>query len=231
MKLFLFAGVVLIGLGASSALGADDGVVEIFNGRDLVGWAGGVTNGTYAVDSDGTLKCIGRLGWKWRQPRNIWTTREYTNFIFRFECRLTAQANHGIGIRCPEGDYITSRGMEIQILEDESTQHFQVKRKLAPYNLNASIYGVVAARRQSYERGFLKPLGEWNEYEIRADGPKVTVKVNGETVVETDLSKLSATGGTPDGKPHPGIRRIGGHLTLCWHNDDVWFRNLRIKEL
>ena len=203
----------------------------VFNGRDFSGWAGGVTNGTHLVEADGSLKCVGGLGWKWPQPRNIWTVREYTNFVLRFECKLTARANNGIGIRAPGADYITSSGMEMQILEDESTDFFQNVRKIKDYSLNASIYGVAAARRQSYAKGYLKPLGEWNSYEIRADGSKVSVTLNGEKVVDVDLSAISSKGGTPDGKPHPGIRNVGGHICLCWHNDVVWFRNMRIKEL
>jgi len=151
--------------------------------------------------------------------------------VLRFECKLTARANNGIGIRSPGSDYITSSGMEMQILEDETTDFFQNTRKIPDYSLNASIYGVVAARRQSGAKGYLKPIGEWNSYEIRADGSRIGVTLNGEKVVDADLSTISSKGGTPDGKPHPGIRNVGGHICLCWHNDVVWFRNMRIKEL
>lgn len=211
--------------------GTDSGFVPLFNGRDFSGWTGGCTNGFFAVDSDGTLKCVGRLGWKKKGPRNIWTVREYTNFVMRFSFKFTPKTNNGIGIRAPGGDYITSSGMEIQLLEDESTTHFQDKRKIKDYSLNASIYGVAAAKRISRYKGYLKPVGDWNEGEITADGPRVKVAVNGETVVDVDLSKISHKGGTPDGKPHPGIRRKSGHVSICWHNDTMWFRDMRIKEL
>ena len=211
--------------------GDDGGFCSLFNGRDFSGWCGGWTNGTHTVEPDGSVKCVNGLGWKWPQPRNIWTEREYTNFVLRFECRLTARANNGIGIRAPGADYVTTSGMEIQILEDESDSFFQETRKIPDYSLNASIYGIAAAKRKSRAKGFLKPLGEWNGYEIRAEGPRVSVALNGEKVVDEDLSKISDKGGTPDGKPHPGIRREGGHISLCWHNDAVWFRNMRIREL
>ena len=216
---------------ASAAYGTESGFVPLFNGRDFLGWDGGWTNGFYSVEEDGSIKCVGGKGWNSPKPRNIWTTREYTNFVLRFECKLTARANNGIGIRSPGSDYITSSGMEMQILEDESTDFFQNVRKIKDYSLNASIYGVAAARRRSYAKGYLKPLGEWNSYEIQVDGSKVRVTLNGEKVVDVDLSAISSRGGTPDGKPHPGIRNVGGHIVLCWHNDVVWFRNMRIKEL
>lgn len=215
----------------TAVCGTDSGFVPLFNGRDFSGWTGGCTNGFFSVDSDGTLKCVGNLGWKKKGPRNIWTVREYTNFVMRFSFKFTPKTNNGIGIRAPGGDYITSSGMEIQLLEDESTTHFQDKRKIKDYSLNASIYGVAAAKRISRYKGYLKPVGEWNEGEITADGPRVKVAVNGETVVDVDLSKISHKGGTPDGKPHPGIRRKSGHVSICWHNDTMWFRDMRIKEL
>ena len=215
----------------SAASGTESGFVPLFNGRDFSGWEGSWTNGYHVAEADGTLKCVGGFGWRGKAKRNIWTSREYTNFVLRFSFRLTARANNGIGIRAPAGDYVTSSGMEIQILEDESSNFFQEKRNIPDYSLNASIYGIAAAKRQSRAKGYLRPLGEWNEEEIRADGSHVTVTLNGVRVTDVDLSTLSPKGGTPDGKPHPGIRQKGGHICLCWHNDTMWFKNLRIKEL
>ncbi len=216
---------------AIAASGTEYGFMPLFNGHDFSGWEGSWTNGYHVVDPDGTLKCVGGFGWSKKTKRNIWTSREYTNFVLRFSFKLTARANNGIGIRAPAGDYVTSSGMEIQILEDETTDFFQKKRNIPDYSLNASIYGVAAAKRQSRAKGYLKPLGEWNEEEIRADGSRVMVTLNGERVVDVDLATLSPDGGTPDGKRHPGIRNKGGRICLCWHNDTMWFRDLRIKEL
>lgn len=229
-----FRVLILLGIATFCMAGncaVEDGFLSIFNGRDFTGWRGGHTNGFFAVEGDGTLRCVGKLGWNRKGPRNIWTVREYTNFVLRFSFKFTPKTNNGIGIRAPGGDYITSSGMEVQLLEDESTTHFQDKRNIPDYSLNASIYGVASAKRQSRYKGYLKPVGEWNEGEIIADGSRVKVSINGENVVDVDLAKLSPKGGTPDGKPHPGIRRKSGHISICWHNDTMWFRDMRIKEL
>jgi hypothetical protein len=87
------------------------------------------------------------------------------------------------------------------------------------------VYGIVAAKT-----GFLKPTGEWNREEIIANGRHITVILNGETIVDADLDKASANG-TIDGKVHPGLKRDKGHICFCGHGAEVWFRNLRIKEL
>ena len=153
-----FRVLILLGIATFCMAGCcaiEDGFSSIFNGRDFTGWHGGHTNGFFAVDGDGTLRCAGKLGWNKKGPRNIWTVREYTNFVLRFSFKFTPKTNNGIGIRAPGGDYITSSGMEVQLLEDESTTHFQDKRKIPDYSLNASIYGIAAAKRQSRHKGYL----------------------------------------------------------------------------
>jgi hypothetical protein len=56
------------------------------------------------------------------------------------------------------------------------------------------------------------------------------VILNGETIVDADIAKASENG-TLDGKDHPGLKRESGHICFCGHGAEVWFRNLRIKEL
>ena len=194
----------------------DEGFVPLFNGRDLTGWAGATMMYGVSEDEPGVLQCFPKRKCPKGVRGDLWTTRSFTNFVLRFSFKFTPKTNNGIGIRAPGGDYITSSGMEVQLLEDESTTHFQDKRKIPDYSLNASIYGIAAAKRQSRYKGYLKPVGEWNEGEISAEGSRVRVAMNGVNVVDTDLAEISAKGGTPDGKPHPGIRRKSGHVSICW---------------
>jgi hypothetical protein len=119
-----------------------------------------------------------------------------------------------------EGDAAYA-GMEIQVLEDGSPVYWD----LQPYQYHGSIYGVVPARR-----GVLNPVGEWNAEEIRVLGRRVTVVVNGVTVVDADLDEASA-GGTMDHRDHPGLARTSGHVGFLGHGSIVEFRNVRIKEI
>jgi hypothetical protein len=119
-----------------------------------------------------------------------------------------------------EGDAAYA-GMEIQVLEDGSPVYWD----LQPYQYHGSIYGVVPARR-----GVLKPVGEWNAEEITVKGRRVTVVVNGVTVVDADLDEASA-GGTMDHRDHPGLARTSGHVGFLGHRSIVEFRNVRIKEI
>ena len=209
---------------------SEEGFRPLFNGKDFSGWKGATTNGHFRIDPDGTLVCVPRTGWK-NFPLNLWTERKYADFVLRFRFRIAPNVNNGIGIRAPEGQYVTQSGLEIQMLEDESTDYFYTKRKLKPYQYNCSVYGVLPAKRQSERKGYLRPQGEWNEEEIRANGSYLTVILNGETVVSADLAKIDADGKTPDGRKHPGLRAKDGHIHICWHDGEVAFRDIRIKEL
>lgn len=197
--------------GAASGPPADEaGFAPLFNGKDLTGWTGD-TKG-YVVE-DGEIVC--------RPGGNLYTEQEFSDFVFRFEFKLTPGANNGVGIRAPLVGNAAYDGMEIQILDDRDPQY----KDIHPYQAHGSIYGVVPAKRNQ-----LKPVGEWNTEEITAKGRQVEVVLNGVTIVDADIDKASATG-TIDGKPHPGLKNEKGHIGFLGHGTVVEFRNIRIKDL
>ncbi|MDX5337484.1 MAG: DUF1080 domain-containing protein, partial [Cyclobacteriaceae bacterium] len=152
---------------------------------------------------------------------NLFTEKEYGDFILRFEFRLTPGANNGLGIHAPlEGDaaYV---GKELQILDNTAEKYAGLKE----YQFHGSVYGVIPAKR-----GFLKPVGEWNTQEVIVEHPKIKVILNGETILEGDYLEASKNG-TLDGRDHPGLQRSSGHIGFLGHGDVVHFRNIRIKEL
>jgi hypothetical protein len=196
---------------------AEEGFVKLFDGKTLDGWQGGKDG--YVIQDEAIVS----------QPKgsgNLSTVKEYGNFHLKFEFKLTPGANNGIGIRVPDetpGERLDPayKGMEIQVLDDGDDRYKNIKE----WQHHGSVYGIVPAKT-----GFLKPTGEWNREEIIANGRQITVILNGETIVDADLDKASENG-TIDGKAHPGLKRDNGHICFCGHGAEVWFRNLRIKEL
>jgi hypothetical protein len=187
-----------------------DGFVPLFDGATLAGWTGS-TDG-YDVE-DEALSCIPERG------GNLYTEGEFGDFILRFDCRLDAGGNNGVGIRVPAGGHASTDGMEIQMLDNTSKQYVDI----APYQAHGSVYGIIPAKR-----GYLKPVGAWNQHEIRCIGRHVTIVLNGETIVDGDLDAAMANGAM-DGKEHAGAKRSAGHIVLCGHGTRVQFRNMRIK--
>jgi hypothetical protein len=210
-----FIPVVLLFLLSLSPLQAQDaGFTSLFDGSSLTGWVG--NKSSYLV-KEGMIVIEPKGG----GGGNLYTEKEYENFILRFEFQLTPGANNGLGIHAPlEGDaaYV---GKEFQILDNEAEKY----AGLQTYQYHGSLYGVMPAKR-----GFLRPTGEWNQQEVRINHPFVTVILNGEIILEGNYLEASQSG-TLDQKEHPGLARSRGHIGFLGHGDLVRFRNIKIKEL
>lgn len=191
----------------------EEGFTPIFNGKDLSGWTYASKTGEGYRVRDGVVYCDAHNG------GNLFTEKEYENFVLRLEFKLTPGANNGIGIRAPLKGQIAYAGMEIQVLDDTAEKY----AKLRPEQYCGSLYNISAA-----ERGHLKPVGEWNEKEIIANGRHIVVKLNGATVVDTNLDDVKDPAKL---KKHPGLQNKSGHIGFLGHGSEVEFRNLRVKEL
>lgn len=229
---FVFGvGVVLAALplaGIAAPQAKEQGFTPLFNGKDLSGWVyGRRADGTENRSGKGYQVQDGVIFSTKEDGGNLFTEKTYSDFAFRFEFKLTENANNGIGIRAPlEGDsaYV---GMEIQVLDDGGSQY----KNLEPGQYHGSIYKVVPAKR-----GFQKPVGEWNTEEITAKGRHITVTLNGTAIVDADLDSVKDESvlkehrdlTKPEGSR--GIANTTGHIGLLGHGARVEFRNLRIKE-
>ena len=200
-------------MAALAAAPAEPGFTPLFNGKDLSGWKLVHGRGQGYLAKKGIIVCPAKGG------GNLYTEKEYANFVLRLDFRLSKGGNNGIGIRAPlEGD-AAYQGMEIQVLDDYAKRY----RNLQPWQHTGSIYNVVPAKT-----GVLKKAGQWNEYEITADGRRVSIKLNGVVVVDADLDSVK----DPEVlKKHPGLARASGHIGFLGHGTKVEFRNIRVKEL
>jgi len=188
--------------------------VSLFDGKTLQGWTLVGRHGRGYVVTDGLLVCPADGG------GNLFTEKEYSDFVFRFEFRLEPGSNNGVGIRAPlEGD-AAYQGMELQILDDGDPRYHG---RLKPTQYHGSIYDVIPARP-----GFLRPVGEWNEEEITADGRRIRVVLNNVILLDVNLDIVRE----PEVlKLHPGLLRNSGHIGFLGHDSRVEFRNIRLKEL
>ena len=190
-----------------------EGFESLFDGSNLDKWIGNKKG--YALE-EGVIVTHPELG-----GGNIYTADEYADFEYRFEFQLTPAANNGLGIRTPTQGDAAYVGMELQILDNEA----DVYKSLKPYQYHGSVYGVIPSKR-----GYLKPTGQWNQQTVIAKGNKIKVILNGQVILDGDISS-SIANGTADGNKHPGLANKTGHIGFLGHGDVVRFRNIRIKRL
>lgn len=212
MKLFFL--LILTTALFAQAQKTEPGFKPLFDGKSLDGWSLVRGHGPGYIVKDGIIVCPADGG------GNLYTDAEYANFILRFEFKLSAGGNNGIGIRSPLTGDAAYQGMEIQVLDHDDPQY---KGWLKPAQHHGSIYGVVAAKT-----GHLKPVGEWNYEEITAEGRHITIRLNGATIVDANLDDVKDPALL---KEHPGLARATGHIGLLGHGSLVEFRSLRLKPL
>ena len=189
------------------------GFTTLFDGKTLNDWKMVDARGGGYLVTNGVIACARGGG------GNLFTEREYSDFVFRFEFKLDEGSNNGVGIRAPLHGDAAYVGMEVQILDDNAAKW----AGLRPAQYHGSIYDVVAARR-----GALKKPGEWNEEEITCIGRSVKVVLNGKVILDANLNEITDSAVLAK---HPGLLRERGHVGFLGHDDYVEFRNIRIKEL
>lgn len=188
--------------------------VDLFDGRSLDGWQGATDE--YFVED-------GKIVAPTDRRVNLFTDKEYRDFVLEFEFRLEPGANNGIAIRSPVcARWTADVGIEIQILDDSISRNRELIAQY-PWIGQGSIYGIAPARQ-----GHLRPIGQWNKEEITCRGRRVSVVLNDAMILDVDLDQIREP---DDGRPHPDLKTASGHIGLLNYEGRTEFRKIRIKEL
>lgn len=189
----------------------EDGYKSIFNGENLEGWAG-ATDNYEAVN--GVIRCKAGKG------GTLYTDAKYADFKVSIQFKVPPAGNNGLAIRYPgEGNAAYAGMTELQVLDSEHEKY----AKLDPRQYHGSAYGMAAAAR-----GYLREAGEWNYQEVTVVGSKITVELNGNIILNTDLSEITEYMAN---SPHPGKDLKEGHFGFAGHGDAVEFREIMIQEI
>ena len=161
---------------------------------------------------------------------DIVTTRKYRNFILKVDFKITEGANSGIkyfvnpDLNKGEGSAI---GCEYQILDDE--KHPDAKLGTNGNRTIGSLYDLIPALQN-------KPFKK-NEFKtamIVAENYKVQHWMNGVKIVEYTRNNQmwNALVSYSKYKDWPNFGNAEeGNILLQDHGDEVWFKNIKIKEL
>jgi hypothetical protein len=220
---------------------APEGYVSLFNGKDLSGWkVPDGDNGHWKV-VDGAIDYD--AGSEARGDKALWGDREYKDFVLQLDWRLkeAPYINKGVPYILPDGTHAKDiRGKEMRMALPDADSgvylrgdgFYQVNIWCWPIG-SGEVYGYRMDEKMpaSVRAGVTpkhqadKPVGEWNSFEITVKGDRLTVVLNGVTVL--DNAELP---GLPDRGPialqHHGGYRDGKYLGPP---SLVQFRNIRIK--
>ncbi|WP_297798296.1 DUF1080 domain-containing protein [uncultured Eudoraea sp.] len=211
-----------------------DGWVLLFDGKTSEGWRGYKKENFPAGWDivDGTLHMIGsgrgEAGSK--DGGDIIYDKQFQNFTLSLEWKISEGGNSGIFYLGEEKlDYIWKTAPEMQVLDNE--KHPDAKLGKDGNRMAGSLYDLIPAKPQN-----AKPVGEWNKVELTVYKGTVVHKQNGVNVVEYHLwtpewNEMVAGSKFPDLNPDWADVPSKGYIGLQDHGDDVWFRNIKIKEL
>lgn len=202
-----------------------DGCVKLLTEQDtdgeFPGWrsfhdAPGTKTGTvWSLNSEGVLHCKGEpLGY-------LFTEKDYTNFVLKLEWRWPEGAKPGKGgvlLRTTGPNRIWPRSLEAQINTGGAGDFWGLggfglegpaeRTKTVEHPQFGKLINV--AKLVDMER----PAGEWNQYEIRADGATVTLTINGREVNRAT-----------------GCDVAPGKIVLTAEGNPIEFRNLQLQPL
>lgn len=220
-------------LGSSAALAADNvltaaeksgGWQLLFDGKSLAGWRGyNKKPGTPVTGweiKDGTLHAIAKV-----KGEQIITEKKFNDFEIAWEWKLPVAGNNGIKYFVTEARP-KSPGHEYQMLDDAG----HPDGKIGPHRQTAAFYDVLPPAADKPQR----PPGEWNSSKVVVRGRTVEHWLNGKNVLTYELGSEAVKAGLAKSKfkNDAGFGdKIEGHILLTYHNDDCWYRNIKIREL
>ncbi|MFH8379305.1 ThuA domain-containing protein [Streptomyces cyaneofuscatus] len=181
----------------------ETGYTTLFGSSGTTGWKqAGPGSFTHA---NATLTSQGGLGLYWYQAK------EYRSYSLKLDWRQSGDDNSGVFVGFPASDdpwSAVNNGYEIQIDATDT-----------PDRTTGAVYGFKSADLAARDAA-LNPPGEWNTYEIRVEGERLQLFLNGRKI--NDFTNTDPVRSLQQG--HIGLQNHGD-------GDDVSFRNIRIKEL
>ena len=213
---------------------ATEGFVPLFDGRSFDGWKFEPQFAGHWVARGGLISCDGKVKVKRGGERNLWTEKEYGDFVLIVDWRLTSKPEKAVmSAFAPDGEFLRDADGKIKKHEFLNAGDSGIYvRGSARAQVNIWSQPMGSGDINSYHKDLKlpaeirracvpsknadKPFGQWNRFVITMVGDRISVVLNGEKII--------------DNASLPNVPRTGA-IALQNHTDPVEFRNLYIKEL
>ncbi|MCZ4245601.1 3-keto-disaccharide hydrolase [Pedobacter punctiformis] len=224
-KIFLSACILLA---VTQITKAQKGFKPLFDGKTTTGWHtySKTTVGSAWQVQDGTLHLDpskkGQDG-----GGDLVTDKEYSNFHLKLDWKVAPKSNSGIIFFVheePKFHATYSTGPEMQVLDNDGHPDGKITK-----HRSGDLYDLI----KSYSEP-VKPVGQWNRAEIISKNGKLTLILNGVKTVNTTLwdeNWKTLIAGSKFAKWEGFGTYKTGKIALQDHGDEVWFKNILIKEL
>ena len=229
MKQYIFSAMFLTAIiGSATAQSGKKGFTKLFDGKSTAGWHtyGQTTAGSKWQVEDGTLHFVPKSGRE--GGGDLVTDKEYSNFHLKIDWKVAPKANSGIifYINEDKAKYSNtySTGLEMQVLDNDGHPDGKITK-----HRSGDLYDLIKSSSEP-----LKPVGEWNTAEIISKNGKLELKLNGVKIVSTTLwdDQFKALIAGSKFANWEGFATFkSGKIALQDHGNEVWYRNILIKEL
>lgn len=205
----------------------------LFDGKTLNGWRGFHKESAPAiwVVENGTITKPKGTAENRKLGGDMITTEQFENFEFSFEWKISQAGNSGVKYLISESLPPTGGGaigFEYQVLDDAN--HPDAKAGINGNRKAGSLYDLIPAPADK----IIKPVGEFNQSRIIVKGNHIEHWLNGKKLLEFERGSEAFKQHIAQSKFNKtaGFGEISkGHILLQDHSDQVWFRNLKIREL
>jgi hypothetical protein len=193
-----------------------DGWLLLFNGRDLEGWKNSNEKPVRATIEDGAINVHGSGGYL------LVYDKPFGNFILKCDVKMDQPfCNSGIFLRVGDLENPVQTSIEVQVLSNPEPDIHGF----------GALYDLVAPTKNASRGG-----GQWDTVEVRCEGPHIAVTLNDEKVASINCDEWTEPGKRPDGSSHKFRKAIKdfpreGYLGLQDHGYNVWYKNIKLKEL
>jgi len=161
----------------------------------------------------------------------IFTTTEYENFIVDLDFKNEEGSNSGVIVYSTDRQDWIPNSVEVQIADD----FYFMDKDWEPNFMCGGIFGHLPPTST-----LVNKAGEWNNMNVRCEGQRITVTLNGEISADMDMALWTSGSKNPDGSDIPSWLPVPfaelptkGYIGLQGKHGEanIYFRNVKIAEL